>query len=601
MRSIQRCNIVVLFFTMAVCLVANAPTASAYTSAYTNYETEHDIRTETDPTHTFSVVKSKPGASFKVFIPPGTTYINLMLYAERDALIGAAARLGAEPNCGYNLSLSDAQFAALPWISSNAALALSDFRVKDVQMKNRGGTIRILQMVVDQITGAGEWLNIQALTYDKYTLGKFNYTVTVDTAAYNAWYNTDPFNAQGQPAGTSGSSGGSCAVDWSEGCQGSGCGGENPNPTPTGCDNSGSLGCLFSGGVWNSTTCSCSTTTPTTGGTVTITSPANGSTVSGQVTITATFSGAGASNVGFVVQSSTGSPFSLGTDTTASGGVYSVAWNTTGLVGTYTITATAHGPGGSSLGSGTTTVTASGSGSASDLTVTITSPAHNSSVQGSIALTMEAVSAGGEYNVVSVEYKVDGATVGSAVASSPFSKNFDTRTVSNGSHTLTAQVTDDHGGVSTSGNYTIIVNNGSTTLPDAFDPDQVFAAEVFPVGSWRIVEVDGPIDVKPVLEFPVGLEGVYDCYAAYAKDGDIYIAEPDISGEYIFQRFRIGDSAKTFERKTFTGDTFWAPEVFSGLPTPDMNIVKNRWVIFLLAVAPVGGDTLEGVIFTYRD
>ncbi len=103
MRSIQRCNIVVLFFTMAVCLVANAPTASAYTSAYTNYETEHDIRDETDPNHTFSFVKNQPGATFKVFIPPGTTYINLMLYATRDALIGAAGRINSDPNCDYNL------------------------------------------------------------------------------------------------------------------------------------------------------------------------------------------------------------------------------------------------------------------------------------------------------------------------------------------------------------------------------------------------------------------------------------------------------------------------------------------------------------------
>ncbi len=591
---------------MAVCLAANVPAASAYTSAYVNYKTEHDISTETNANHTFSYVKNQPGTTFKLFIPPGATYIQLMLYATRDALIGAAGRLNSDPNCNYNLDLSDAQFAALPWISSNAALSLGDFRAKDVQMKNRGGTIRLLQMVVDQTTGAGEWLNIHVLRYDNNAIVKFNYTVTVNTAAYNTWYSDESFNAQGQPAGTSGSSGGYCADDWSVGCQGSDCGGGGTTPTPTGCDNSGALTCMFSGGSWNYTTCACSTTTtPTPGatsGTVTITSPANGSSVSGQVTINATFSGSGESNVGFVVQSSTGSAFSLGTDNSPSGGVYSTSWNTTGLVGTYTITATAHGSAGSSLGSGNVTVTATGSSSTSDFTVTITSPAHNASVQGAIDLTMDAVSASGEYSIVSVEYRVDGNTVtGSPVTSAPYSSTLDTRTLSNGSYTLTARVTDDQGGVSTSGNYTIIVNNATTTDPASFDPDQVFAAQIFPVAKWQIVEVDGPINVKPVLEFPVGLEGVYDCYAAYAKDGDIYIAEQDISGDYIFQRFRMGDSAKTFARKSFSGDTFWAPDVFSSLPTPDMNVVKNRWVIFLLAVVPVGGDTLEGVIFTYRD
>ncbi len=229
---------------------------------------------------------------------------------------------------------------------------------------------------------------------------------------------------------------------------------------------------------------------------MTITNPVDNATVSGTVDVTATFDGTGLSNVEFVVGN-----FSIGTDTRASGGVYSKTWDTTGVSdGTYTIVAVAHGSGGSELDT-------------DQVTVTI----------------------------------------------------------------------------------------GNSTPTPVTDP-QVFTSEVFPVSEWRIVQVSGTIIVvRPTLEFPGGLNGTYYCYAAYSKDGDIYLAEQDISGETIFRRFRSGDSVKNFKQKTFSGQTSWTPDVFNSLPNPDLNIIQTRGVVFLLAVAPAGGGPMEGVIFTFEE
>ncbi len=104
MKAISGYRIVVLFSVIAALLVGTAATASAatasaaYPSVYTNYEKDHDIRNITDASHTFSFVKNSPGERFRIFIPPGATYVSVMLYASRNALIGAAARLDLAPS-----------------------------------------------------------------------------------------------------------------------------------------------------------------------------------------------------------------------------------------------------------------------------------------------------------------------------------------------------------------------------------------------------------------------------------------------------------------------------------------------------------------------
>ncbi len=185
---------------------------------------------------------------------------------------------------------------------------MASYRGKDVQMKNRGGTIKIMEMVIPEESRPGEWLNIRALRYDAAAIVKLNFTVSVNVSAYNAWYKTDPFNAGGSPPSSQGSSGGYCSADWSEGCSGSQCNGADSNADEEECNQTGRLACVFKGGSWNASNCTCSTTAS---GTVAITSPSNNATVGGVVTVTATFNGTGVKDVEFFV----GNSLSLGKDT----------------------------------------------------------------------------------------------------------------------------------------------------------------------------------------------------------------------------------------------------------------------------------------------
>src|SRR5438093_6594439 len=73
----------------------------------------------------------------------------------------------------------------------------------------------------------------------------------------------------------------------------------------------------------------------------------------------------------------------------------------------------------------------------SSLIVTITSPASGSSVSGTIPVTAS-VTIVGSRTVAGVQFKLDGNNLGAEDTSAPYSVSWNTTTVSNGSHTLTA-------------------------------------------------------------------------------------------------------------------------------------------------------------------
>ena len=94
-------------------------------------------------------------------------------------------------------------------------------------------------------------------------------------------------------------------------------------------------------------------------------------------------------------------------------------------------------------------------------TSAVTVPSSNATVAGSaVTLTATASATGG----MSVQFKVDGANVGSAGTASPYSISWDSTSVTNGTHTIAAVVT------STSGNYasatsTITVTTNNVIVP----------------------------------------------------------------------------------------------------------------------------------------
>ena len=108
-------------------------------------------------------------------------------------------------------------------------------------------------------------------------------------------------------------------------------------------------------------------------------------------------------------------------------------------------------------------------------TVSVTAPAANANVSGTVALTATA-SASANYNltVKNVEFMVDGTNVGS-VSSSPYTVMWNSTMVGNGSHTVTAKVTDSMNDTATSSGVTINVQNAAAA-DSMMTPKEIFPA-----------------------------------------------------------------------------------------------------------------------------
>jgi hypothetical protein len=97
-------------------------------------------------------------------------------------------------------------------------------------------------------------------------------------------------------------------------------------------------------------------------------------------------------------------------------------------------------------------------------TVSLTAPTAGSTVSGSsVALS---ANASDNVGVSGVQFKVDGSNVGSQDTTSPYSVNWNTTTVANGSHTITAVASDAAGNSTTSSSVSVTVSNApDTTAP----------------------------------------------------------------------------------------------------------------------------------------
>jgi hypothetical protein len=192
---------------------------------------------------------------------------------------------------------------------------------------------------------------------------------------------------------------------------------------------------------------------------VSITSPANGSTVSGTVSIQVSATdNVAVSSVSLTVDGTT-----LGTSTTAP---YTFSW--TASSGSHTIVATAKDAAGNSASN---TITVSQNVVSSDITaptVSITSPANGSTVSGTVNV---AVSATDNVGVNFVSFSVDGATVAS-LSTAPYNFSWNTTNVADGNHSLTAKATDAAGNATTA-TITVAKNTTITTVPTTSLPSSV--------------------------------------------------------------------------------------------------------------------------------
>ena len=188
---------------------------------------------------------------------------------------------------------------------------------------------------------------------------------------------------------------------------------------------------------------------------IAISSPANGSTVSGVVSVTANATdNTAVANVQFQLDGS-----ALGGPLTAP--PYQISWDTSAASdGSHTLTAVATDTSGNHATSAPVTVTVSNNPPppSSPPSVSITAPANGATLSGLVTVAADASESGGQ--ITQVQFQLDGNALGGPVTQSPYQISWDTTTASNGTHTLTAIATDSAGNTATSAPVTITVSNG---------------------------------------------------------------------------------------------------------------------------------------------
>ena len=137
-------------------------------------------------------------------------------------------------------------------------------------------------------------------------------------------------------------------------------------------------------------------------------------------------------------------------------------------------------------------------------------------VSGTVTLTASAA-AKGTYTISSVQFKVDGTAVGTADTLSPYSYDWDSTSVPDGAHQITAVVTDSAAQTATSAMVALTVSN-SGTFAVTLAADQLFPVPVTSAtgsGSFTVNKVSGAASGSVTLT-GVALNSVVELGDAYA-------------------------------------------------------------------------------------
>ncbi len=135
--------------------------------------------------------------------------------------------------------------------------------------------------------------------------------------------------------------------------------------------------------------------------------------------------------------------------------------------------------------------------------VVVASPAANSSVSGtSVQLLANAADTSG---IKSVQFQIDGVNVGSALTTSPYDYTWDSTTVANGTHQITAIATNNLGITTTSAAVAVVVNNvvsaGTNIIPNP------------------LLETANPSNANNPLDWIDGTYGTNSTTFSYLKTG----------------------------------------------------------------------------------
>ena len=218
-----------------------------------------------------------------------------------------------------------------------------------------------------------------------------------------------------------------------------------------------------------------------------VTAPTSGATVSGTVTVSATAAdNKGVAGVKFLVDGN------LIADDTSSAGGWGVSWNTTTVTnGTHTLTAVARDAAGNTATSTGVQVTVNNPDIQAP-TVNFTAPTNGATVSGS-TVTVTATAADNK-GVAGVKFLADGNLIADDTSSAGgWGVSWNTTTVTNGTHTLTAVARDAAGNTATSAPVNVTVANAANNRAPAITwsagtPDPTTAAVT---GSLTFSDPDG--------------------------------------------------------------------------------------------------------------
>jgi hypothetical protein len=200
---------------------------------------------------------------------------------------------------------------------------------------------------------------------------------------------------------------------------------------------------------WTSNPVTVTVFNDTTPPSVSVTSPAASATVSGTITMTANAS----DNVGVVGVQFQVDGVNAGAEATSA--PYSAPWNTLSAAnGSHVVTAVARDAAGNRGTSAAVTVSVFNDTIAPS--VSITSPAAGATVSGRVNVT---AGASDNVGVVGVQFKLDGANLGTEVTAAPYAASWDTASATNASHVLTAVARDAAGNLATSAAVSVTVAN----------------------------------------------------------------------------------------------------------------------------------------------
>ncbi len=203
------------------------------------------------------------------------------------------------------------------------------------------------------------------------------------------------------------------------------------------------------------------------------------------------------------------------------------------------------------------TLTASGVFDTAPPQVSITFPQNNSQVSNIIIVTADATD---NVGVVGVQFLVDGVSVGVEDTNPPFGLAWDTRTVTNGAHVLTARASD------LSGNTTLSTPINVNVANTNFFQNEILATgfnlptniEFLPDGRMLVAELQGTIKILPspyTQPDPTPFLQITNIGSAGVQQG-IYdiVLDPDFTNNHFYYVFYTAGTPNHDRLSRFTAD-----------------------------------------------